>query len=396
MFKSQEFSRRRFLRAATATVAVPCFVPRVVLGGPDNVPPSERITTALLGCGQRGQQIMGGAEELVAACDADANHLTATKAKIDARRGTGACATYRDFREALGHADLDAVLITAPDHWHVPMALAAIKAGKAVYVEKPLTLTIHEGRLLVAAVRRYGAILQVGSQQRSDEKFIRACELVRNGRLGELKSIRVDIPTRAGSDQPWTPQPVPPELDYELWLGPAPWAPYHPDRCHYKFRFVSDYSGGDVSNWGAHQLDIAQWALDADNSGPIHVAGTGKRNQGGLHDVFYDVDVEFTYANGVKVHLRSGGNSLRFEGTEGMVFVSRGRLQAEPANLLTAPLGSDAVRLWPEGVPEDAPHMGVRRSDRGIPNCSMLRRRWAIVRPRSATWRTLRWSWAAH
>ena len=207
------------------------------------------------------------------------------------------------------------------------------------------------------AARRYGAILQAGSQQRSDEKFIRACELVRNGRIGALHTVKIEIPTRPGSAEPWSPQPVPPELDYDLWLGPAPWAPYHVDRCHYKFRFVSDYSGGDVTNWGAHQLDIAQWGIGADDSGPLEVEGHGKRNATGLHDVFYDVHVDFTYAKGVKVELRSDGNGVRFEGTEGCVYVSRLKLDAEPKSLLTSRIGPDEIHLTPQGT--GGTHMGI-------------------------------------
>jgi len=237
------------------------------------------------------------------------------------------------------------------------MAIAAVQANKAVYIEKPMTLTIEEGRQMVDVVRRYGAILQVGSQQRSDEKFIRACECVRNGRIGQLRTVRVDIPARAGNNKPWRPEPVPPELDYEAWLGPAPWAPYHTERCHYNFRFVSDYSGGDVTNWGAHQLDIAQWGIGADDSGPVEVRGAGKRNTNGLHDTFYDVSVDFVYANGVKVELRCNGNGVRFEGSQGWIYVSRKELKAQPSTILAAPIGPDEIRLAPPGSLKT--HMGL-------------------------------------
>ena len=170
---------------------------------------------------------------MVAVCDVDAKHRQAAKAKIDDMAGNKDCAAYGDFREVLDRDDVDAVVVATPDHWHVPIAVAAVRAGKAVYVEKPLTLFIQEGRILADIVRRYRAIVQVGSQQRSDEKFLKACELVRNGRIGDLQTVKVEIPTRPGSADPWSPRPVPKELDYDLWLGPAPWAPYHPNRCHY-------------------------------------------------------------------------------------------------------------------------------------------------------------------
>jgi predicted dehydrogenase len=305
---------------------------------------------------------MAGGDQVVAVCDVDADHGRRAKEKIDALSGHRGCAVYRDYREVLARDDIDAVVIATPDHWHTMITIAAMRAGKAVYVEKPLTLTIDEGRVLRATAKRYGTVLQVGSQQRSDEKFIRACELVRNGRIGELNNVFVGIESRPGKNNgPWKPAPVPKQLDYDLWLGPAPWAPYHEDRCHYNFRFVSDYSGGDVTNWGAHHLDIVQLALDADNSGPEIITGSGKRNPSGLHDVFYDVHVDFTYANDATVQLRTerfeGTGGIRFEGTEGTIYVSRSRLVTEPASILTSRIGPNEIRLAPPGAP--ATHMGL-------------------------------------
>ncbi len=361
--RSTRPTRREFLKSAAAACAAPYAIASCALGAQGRLPASERITTALIGSGSRGQQIMAGGDQVLAVCDVDAKHRQQAKDKIDAAAGNRDCAAYNDFREALARDDIDAVVVATPDHWHVPIAVAAVKAGKAVYVEKPLTVAIREGRILAEVVRRYGAILQVGSQQRSPEyeKFTRACELVRNGRIGKLHTVKVTIYARPGNDNPWRPQRVPPELDYEMWLGPAPWSPYHKDRCHYKFRFVSDFSGGDVTNWGAHHLDIAQWALDADESGPLEVVGRGKRNASGIHDTFYDIAVDFTYAGGVKVELRSGGTEVktggvRFEGTEGWVYVSRDQFRAEPASLLTARIGPDEIHLAPEGA--RGTHMG--------------------------------------
>jgi len=360
--KSRRSGRRDFLKTLTAaTVAAPYVITSNALGAAGIAPASDRITTALIGSGSRGRQIIAGGDQVVAVCDVDEKHAERTKQQIDKASGTLGCMIYRDFRGVLARDDIDAVVVATPDHWHALIAAAAIKAGKAVYVEKPLSLTIREGRILADIARRYGAIVQVGSQQRSDERFHRACELVRNGRIGELKTVKVEIPTRPGdSDKPWTPQPVPPELDYDTWLGPAPLAPYHPDRCHYKFRFVTDYSGGDVTNWGAHQLDIAQLGIGADDSGPVEVEGHGKRNASGLHDVFYDVHVDFTYANGVKVEMRSGGNGVRFEGTEGSIFVSRSKLEADPASVLTSRIGPNEIHLT-RGGPENegGTHMGI-------------------------------------
>jgi len=369
-------TRRGFLKTAGAVCGAPYLISSAALGAEGRPAAGNRITTALIGSGGRGQQIIAGGDKVVAVCDVDAKHRAAAKAQIDAMSGNKDCAAYGDFREVLARDDVDAVVVATPDHWHVPIAAAAVKAGKAVYVEKPLTVTIREGRLLAELVRRYGAIVQVGSQQRSDEKFIKACELVRNGRLGELKTVQVGILARAGkAAADWTPQPAPPELDYDLWLGPAPWAPYHRERCHYNFRFVSDYSGGDMTNWGAHHLDIAQWGIGADGSGPVEVEAHGKRNPNGLHDAFYDVQAVYTYPGGVKVHLRSGGaemktGGVRFEGTEGWVYVSREQIDAQPKSLLSAAIGPNEIHLGPTVA--GGTHMGIwlecvrTRSPKGV------------------------------
>ncbi len=356
MKKSMGSTRRTFLKTAAVATAAPYVITSTAFGAAD------RITTALIGSGSRGQQIMAGGDRVVAVCDVDAKKRAQAKKTIDAKSGNKSCKAYGDFRDVLARDDIDAVVVATPDHWHAAIAIAAMKVGKAVYCEKPMTYCIREGRLMADAVRRYGTIFQVGSQQRSREyeKFTKACELVRNGRIGELKKVKVEIPTRPGSAKPWNPRPAPKELDYEMWLGPAPWAPYHPNRCHYKFRFVSDYSGGDVSNWGAHQLDIAQWGIGADDTGPLEVVGHGKRNASGLHDVFYDVHVDYTYAGGVKVELRSGdneNNGVRFEGTEGWIYVSRSKLDAKNKSVLDSRIGPNELHLTPEG--SSATHMGV-------------------------------------
>ncbi len=356
-------TRRGFLKTAGAAVAAPYVVTSSAWGAAGRASASNRINTALIGSGGRGQQIMAGGDRVLAVCDVDAKHRQAAKAAIDKRTGNQDCKAYGDFREVLARDDIDAVVVAAPDHWHVPIASAAVKAGKAVYVEKPLTVSIREGRMLADLVQRYGAILQVGSQQRSPEyeKFTRACELVRNGRIGELKTVRVEILTRSGNNNPWAPRRVPPELDYEMWLGPAPWSPYHPARVHYKFRFVSDFSGGDLTNWGAHHLDIAQWGIGADGSGPLEVVGRGKRNASGIHDTFYDLHVDFRYAGDVTVELRSlagsGSGGVRFQGTEGWIFVGRDGMDAQPKSLLTARIGPNDLHLAP---PQQAgSHMGI-------------------------------------
>ncbi len=320
---------------------------------------------------------MAGGDQVIASCDVDAERCADTKAKIDAMSGSNSCRTYADFRDVLIQDDIDAVVIATPDHWHVPLAMAAVKAGKPVYVEKPLSLFVSEGRVMADAVRRYGAILQVGSQQRSPEyeMFTHACELVHNGRIGELRNVRVTIYARPGNNNVWRPQAVPPTFDYEMWLGQAPYSRYHKDRCHYNFRFVSDFSGGDITNWGAHHLDIAQWGIGADDAGPIEALGSGKRNINGIHDTFYDINVDFKYANGVTLELRSGDTEVktggvRFEGTEGWIYVTREGMTANPPSLVTSRIGPDELRLAPPD--RAASHMGNwldcvrKRSPKGL------------------------------
>ncbi|MHC4681206.1 MAG: Gfo/Idh/MocA family protein, partial [Planctomycetota bacterium] len=309
--------------------------------------PSSRITVGCIGVGGKGSGNMrnfnGNPGAVVAVCDVDAGHRerAAKTAGLDAK------SCYNDFRDLLARSDIDAVSIATPDHWHVPTAVAAVRAGKDVYCEKPLTLTIAEGRTLADEVKRYGRVLQTGSQQRSGAEFRRACELVVNGRIGHLHTMRVGISNNNRTCEPtWAPEPVPEGFDYDLWLGPAPWEPYHTQRCHYQFRFVLEYSGGQMTNWGAHHLDIAQWGNQADNTGPVEIRGEGEFPKTGLFTTAKKADIEYTYANGVKMFLKSGGGGTRFEGTEGWVYVNRGKLEAEPKSLLTSVIGPDEKHLY--------------------------------------------------
>ena len=208
----------------------------------------------------------------------DMNIITPANVMEAARQTAGLSkeSSYNDFRELIARDDVDAVVVSTPDHWHVPISIAAVKAGKDVYCEKPITLTIGGGRALCDAVRRYGRVLQTGSQQRSSNEFHTACELVRNGRIGKLRTIKVEIPgNNRTCPATWEAQLVPKGFDYDMWLGPAPWQPYTEQRCHYQFRFILDYSGGQMTNWGAHYLDIAQWGNGADDTGPVEIEGKG-------------------------------------------------------------------------------------------------------------------------
>jgi predicted dehydrogenase len=346
--KINTITRRQFLKSSFATAAaltVPTIVPSSVFGA--NAP-SNRITIGSIGLGGMGTGNMKGfkgksGSQVVALCDVDAGQLE--KARETA--GLEEKSTYNDFRDLLARDDIDAVVVATPDHWHVPVSIAAVKAGKDVYCEKPLTLTIAGGRALADAVKRYGRVLQTGSQQRSGSEFRNACELVRNGRIGKLHTIKVGIPGNNRKCPPtWEAQPVPEGFDYDMWLGPAPWEPYIEQRCHYQFRFILDYSGGQMTNWGAHYLDIAQWGNDADDTGPVEIEGKGDFPESGLFTTAKKVDITYTYANGVKLLLTTGGGNTRFEGSDGWVFVTRGKIDAEPKSLLKEKIGPDEIHLY--------------------------------------------------
>jgi len=347
--KNEIVSRRDFLRgsafAAGAAMAFPVIVPSSVFGADA---PSNRITVGCVGVGGQGSGNMRGfkgnkVSEVIAVCDVDSGHRDRARDSV----GLSSEAAYTDYRELIARTDIDAVSVATPDHWHVPVSIAAVRAGKDVYCEKPLTLTIAEGRVLADEVKRYGRVFQTGSQQRSGREFRKGCELVVNGRIGKLHTIRVGIPGNNKRCEPtWTPAPVPDGFDYDLWLGGAPWEPYHPQRCHYQFRFVLEYSGGQITNWGAHHLDIAQWGNQADDTGPVEIRGRGEFPKTGLFTTATKVDVEYTYANGVKLLLKTGGGGTRFEGSEGWVYVNRGKVDAEPKSLLTSVIGPNEIHLY--------------------------------------------------
>jgi predicted dehydrogenase len=298
---SSPLSRRSFLKKtalAAGAVGFPTVVPARVLGREGSVPPSEQIVLGFIGVRNMGghhlSSFLGRAGvRIVAVCDVSAPER-------DGARGTvgGDCVAYSDYRNLLAREDIDGVVISTPDHWHTLIGIHACEAGKDVLCEKPLTLTIAEGRHLVNAARRYGRIFQVGSQQRSDRNFRHACELVRNGRIGKLITVKTNIGW--GPTCEWEPnQDPPPGLDWDMWLGPAPYVPYNRKRCFYDFRWFFDYSGGKMTDWGAHHNDIAQWGIGADDSGPISVEGTGGLPAKGLYETFVWYKLTYTYANGV-------------------------------------------------------------------------------------------------
>ncbi|MCX7820002.1 MAG: Gfo/Idh/MocA family oxidoreductase [Kiritimatiellae bacterium] len=340
----QSCSRRSFLARSGWLAGAPLVIPASVLGADA---PSRQITFAFVGVGGMGLanidrvlKLRDRGARVVAVCDVDRVHARAAAAKVEAAQHDRGVFVTGDFREVTRREGVDAVVISTPDHWHALPALDAIRHGKDVFVEKPLTHSIEEGRLLVAELRAHNRVGQTGTMQRSDGSFRYVAELIRSGGLGRVERIEVRIPANnmyCGAT--WSPEPVPEGLDYDFWLGPAPWAPYTSQRTHYQFRFILDYAGGQTTNWGAHYIDIAQWALGMDESGPVAVEGFGEFPSSGLFTAPTRVDFTATYANGVtlRVRTRTDGvfdGNVRFFGEKGWIDVSRSRLRASDDALL--------------------------------------------------------------
>jgi predicted dehydrogenase len=352
-------TRRSFLKhsaAASAVVALPNILGSRALA--QNAA-SRKITLGFIGVGNIAQNHLDTLlnfddVRILAVCDVDKAHRDTALAKIHARYENKDAKGYNDFREMVARPDIDAVLVCTPDHWHALNAIEAMRNGKDVYVEKPLTLTIREGRELVKAARKYGRVAQTGTQQRSSRRFHDTAEFIRNGGLGKLERIDILIPANNKyTGASWKPEPVPAGLDWDLWLGPAPWAPFTRQACHYNFRFNLDYAAGQVTNWGVHYIDIAQWALGMDESGPVEVTGDGEFPTTGLFTTATKVDFSCRYANGValRCHTRYDGISdgnVRFFGSRGWIDVSRSTSKASDPELLkevTAQAGKGAVKL---------------------------------------------------
>lgn len=335
---------------AAAAVAFPTIIPSHVLG---RDAPSNQITVGFIGTGGHGTgwnlpaYLSNADAKILVACDVDAGRMNHAKGIIDQNYGNKDCATTRDFREVLARDDLDAVMISTPDHWHTLISLMAIRAGKDVQCEKP-TYTIDEGKLLTETVRKHKRVFQTSTEDRAVPVYHRMAELVRNGRIGKLQRIEVILPKQPGSAGDPTPQPVPEGFDYDMWLGPAPEAPYTKDRVLFHFRWISDYSGGIICDWGTHLFDTAQWGNDTERSGPVEIEGKGNRWSGGLYDTVKDYDVTYRYANGVTMTCKPGNPSIKFIGSDGWVGNSgwRAPLQASSKEILESKIGDDETKLF--------------------------------------------------
>ncbi|OJW26503.1 MAG: dehydrogenase [Planctomycetales bacterium 71-10] len=345
-------SRRGFLRSVGAAWAFPMVVSGRARGASA---PSERIRLGFVGIANQGTNnlkdfLKRPGVEVVALADVDSKHLAAAAAIVE--KAGGRPSTSGDYRRLLDDPSLDGVVVSTPDHWHALITTDACLAGKDVYCEKPLSLTIAEGRRMVDVARATNRVVQTGSQQRSDANFRLACELVRGGRLGKIKEVRTILPKVNFAGPAVADSAAPPELDYEFWLGPAPGRPYNAKRVHYLFRFFWDYSGGQMTNFGAHHLDIAQWGLGRDDSGPVEVEATATFNKDGWFEVAETSRIAYTYDDGVKLLCLQGqgkGRSVEFEGERGTIGVWRGGIEASDPEILKAAEGDGRTPLYVSG-----------------------------------------------
>jgi predicted dehydrogenase len=350
---SEAHSRRRFLKRSAAAIAAGTIVPYVPTADADaRARPrskNDRFQIGAIGMRYQGSVIAEKAlahGDVAAICDVD--RQIAEKAK---EQFGGKADLYEDYREMLDRQDIDVVTIGAPDHWHTAMVVDACRAGKDVYVEKPLTLTIDEGKIMRRVVEETGRVLQVGSWQRSDCRFRLACEMVRAGRIGALRKVTV-ILGKNKTGGPFEIKDPPTHLNWDMWQGQTPAVPYIEERCHYTFRWWYEYSGGQMTDWGAHHLDIAQWGIGMDDSGPVEIEGKSRFPAvPNGYNVAIDFHGRYVYANGVEMEvLDNGRNGVMFEGAEGRIFVNRGTVSGKPIEDLAASVGvaADKVAFHPE------------------------------------------------
>lgn len=378
-------TRRRFIQqnlmAALAASTAPMWVRAAAMGREGQVAPSNRIAVGCIGTGPQGRSVMGGFLDqkdarVAALCDLSGRNLKAARDQVNKAYQNQDCQTYTQFKDLLARPDIDAVLIATPDHWHVPVALAAARADKDIYLEKPMGLSIEEDRLLRRVIQQKKRIFQFGTQQRSGEQFRLACELVRNGRIGQLRQINVWGPASrpGGSTKPAT---APSDLEYDLWLGPAPATPYTDGKCYEDdppgswktWWFNYDYALGYIAGWGVHPLDIAYWGHPAMMKGVMEIEGQAEIPTEGACNTSTAWDVHFTFADGVRMTYRGARNGhnvvtpmndlagwfkkygrnvdhgTAFEGTEGWVLVDRGAIRTSPERLEEEKFGTQDTRL---------------------------------------------------
>jgi len=359
MNKKNSYTRRRFLRSsaalAAATVSFPYIVSSSALGKAGTIAPSNRIVMGSIGVGAAGTNNMktflnNDQVQLVAACDIDRNHRDRAKGIVDKKYQNNDCQTYLDFRDLIARGDLDAVHMALPDQWHGIIYASAARAGLDIFGQKPLARTIREGRAICDAVEQAGVVWQTGSQQRSWGIFHHACELVRNGRIGKVHRVEVGLPDgHASSDTPPI-QPVPDGLDWDFWLGPAPKVPFR-GICHWHWRWIMDYSGGQLTDWAGHHIDIAHWGLGLERTGPIEIEGKSQCPREGIFDAPYAYKFKCKYANGVEIIVGNDsqmpkGRGPTWYGDKGWINVNRGGISAEPKSVINEVIGPGEIRLY--------------------------------------------------
>jgi predicted dehydrogenase len=361
--QKKNINRRLFLkRAAGLSVGMvnfPYFVPSSVLGHAGTVAPSERIIIGCIGIGWQGISnlhsfLVEKDCRVIAVCDVDKNHLQDAVDIVNNHYGNTDCAAYNDFRLLTSRDDIDAVVLSLPDHWHAIPAIEAARAGKDIYGEKPLSHTFNEGRAICDAVKRYSRIWQTGSFYRSQSIFRFACELIINGRIGQVRRVEVGLPSgytdfagTAGQQQLCSP---PQELDYDFWLGPAPYESYCPARVHQNWRWHLDYGGGRLMDWIGHYLDIALWGLGFDYTCPYEIEGYGEFPKDGLWNAPTKYLLTTQYAKGVTIIIAGGyddiGSGIKWIGKDGWVWVNPDRIDAHPIELLREKFSPNDIHLF--------------------------------------------------
>jgi len=371
--RNRTIDRRQFIRRAAGTavgaVGFPYVVSSSAFGNAGSVAASERIVVGCVGVGPQGtgvmQNFLGQKDaQVVAICDVKSTRRDEVKKIVNDHYKDTGCTAYKDFREMTARDDIDVILSATCDHWHVLTALAAVQSGKDVYLEKPMGLSVEQDQALRAAVHRHGRIFQFGTQQRSERNFRFACELALNGRLGKLHTINVWSPGSSQGGDP-APVPVPEWLDYEMWLGPAPFTPYTKDRCsNALWWFISDYAVGFIAGWGIHPIDIAFWGGGKLVTTPLTVEGKGTWPTQGICDTAMNWDVVLKYDSGLTMNFTGWpcreewkqryGNNIQshgtaFEGSDGWVHVDRAAINANPKEVLATKFGPNDIRLPESG-----------------------------------------------
>ncbi|MCG8701785.1 MAG: Gfo/Idh/MocA family oxidoreductase [Bacteroidales bacterium] len=368
----KKLNRRSFIKEVATTGVVagfPVIVSSSALGRDGAVSPSSRLLMAQIGCGAMGSGNMRGflglndpALQIISVCDVDSRHAAGGKKVVDGKYKTDACTTYTDYREMLEKEDLDCVSHALPDHWHAPVSIACARKGIDMYGEKPFARSIKEGRAMCDAIDRYNLIWQTGSWQRSRGDFHKAAELVRNGRIGKVEYVEVGLPDgRAEGGPQVCLEDAPDYIDWNLWLGPAPYRPFQNFNGklmknggrgpHWDWRWILDYSGGQLTDWAGHHVDIAHWGLGLDRTGPVEIGGKGKYATGGIYDVPYAYDFVCKYANGVNIRVANRsvllhGQGVCWYGDKGWIHVNRGGLKASDSKILREKIGAGETLLY--------------------------------------------------